>query len=350
MKMTWTSALPLLAVLGLSGCTQRSGAAEAAGTASAPNVAAQVGGASISWEEMDKRAGDRLAAIRQDEYEARKQAIDALVYEKLLAAEAAKRGVTTEALLKQEVDAKIAKSSVADAEVIYEANKARVVGLPKAEVIKDIQRQLDARSAAVREGAFREELVAAGKVDIRLEAPHFSLPFKAATPTVGPADAPVTLVEFSDYQCPFCHQAQATLDEVMKKYEGKVRFVHGEYPLPQHPRAFAASQASRCADEQGKFWDFHRNLLLQTGDYEEKDLLARGQLVGLEADKFKTCLASDRFDAAIDEGKRIGSAAGVNSTPTFFINGRKLTGGRSIEDFTRAIDAELAKSAPKAGK
>ena len=315
-----------------------------------PGVVAEVGGASIPWDEMEKRAGDKLAAIRQDEYEARRAALDAIVYERLVAAEAKKRGLTTDALLKEEIDGKVRKSNVADAEIIYEANKARVVGMPKDEVIKDIQRQLDSRSAAAREDEYRDELLAKGQVQIHLEAPKFALPFKAATPTVGPADAPVTLVEFSDYQCPFCHQAQKTLDEVMTKYAGKLRFVHGEYPLPQHPRAYAASQASRCANEQGKFWEYHRNLLLESGDYEEEDLLARGKSVGLDAGKLKACLASDRFDAAIDEGKRIGTAAGVNSTPTFFINGRKFSGSRSFEDFSKAIDAALADSAPKAGK
>jgi protein-disulfide isomerase len=346
MKMWTLSLLAVAAGVSLVGCSRPSGTAQAAGTPpGAPaRVVAKVGNAPIAWDEMEKRAGDRLAALRQEEYEARLEAINALVYERLLADEAAKRKLTTEALLREEVEAKAEKVTPAEVEAVYEANKARVVGRPKAGVLVDIERQMKAQRLAEREDDFHQELLARGQVKVELEVPRFSLPFAASTPSLGPEAAPVTLVEFSDYQCPYCHQAQAVLEQVLKKYGDKVRFVHGEYPLPNHPRAFAASQASRCAGDQGKFWEYHQNLLSQPGDYQEPELLERGKSLGLDEAKLGACLASDRFDAAIIEGRRIGTAAGVNSTPTFFINGQKFRGARSLEAFSAVVDAELARA------
>jgi predicted DsbA family dithiol-disulfide isomerase len=341
MKMSRTAVLLTLAAgFATSGCSQPSSTAEAAGVP-ALKVVAQVAGKPIGWDEMEKKAGSRLAAVRQEEYEARLDAINELAYERLLSEEATKRKLTTDGLLSAEVDAKVEKVAPTEVEAVYEANKARVVGRPRAEVLVAIEQQMNARRRAERESAFREELVGRGELKIELEAPRFPLAFAPSTPTQGPENAPVTLVEFSDYQCPYCHQAQKAVEEVMKKYEGRVRFVHGEYPLPQHPRAFAASQASRCAGEQSRFWEYHQNLLNQPGDYEEPELLARGKAIGLDTARFAACLASNRFDAEIDAGRRIGTEAGVNSTPTFFINGRKFRGARRAEAFSKVIDDEL---------
>jgi protein-disulfide isomerase len=344
MKMSRSAALlVLVAGLGSSGCSRPSSTAEAASVPT-PKVVAQVGGKPIAWDEMEKKASNRLATVRQDEYEARLEALNELVYERLLADAAAKHKLSTDGLLRNEVDAKVTPVTAGEVEAVYDANKARVVGRPKAEVLVDIERQMNRQRRAEREDAFRAELLAQGQVKIELEAPRFALAFGPTTPTRGPEQAPITLVEFSDYQCPYCHQAQKAVEEVMKKYQGKVRFVHGEYPLPQHPRAFAASQASRCAGEQGKFWEYHQNLLSQAGDYEEAELLARGKVIGIDTAKLDACLASDRFDAAINDGRRIASEAGVNSTPTFFINGKKYRGARHVEGFSEVIDAELARA------
>ncbi len=345
MKMSRSAVLVALAAsVALSGCSRDSATAQAAGAPpSASSVVAQVGGKPIAWDEMEKKASGRLATVRQDEYEARLDALNELVYERLLADEAGRRKLSTEQLLSAEIDAKVAKVTPQEIEEVYEANKARVVGRPKADVLVDIERQMNRQRRAEREDAFRSELEGKGEVKIQLEAPRFTLAFGPSTPTRGPETAPVTLVEFSDYQCPYCHQAQKAVDEVMKKYEGKVRFVHGEYPLPQHPRAFAASQASRCAGEQGKFWEYHQNLLSQVGSYEEPELVERGKGLGLDPAKLGSCLASDRFEAEINDGRRIAVEAGVNSTPTFFINGKKFRGARRLEDFSEVIDAELAR-------
>lgn len=338
--------LALTTCFGLAGCSRPSATAEAEGVpeATSSRIAARVDGAAISWDEMDERAAQRLVALRQDEYEARLAALDDLIFEKLLANEATKRGVTTEALLNDEVASKAPKPTPVEVAAIYEANKHRVEGRPKEQVLAEIENGVYNQRLATRENEFHKELLGKGAVAKLLEAPRFEIALPATSPSLGPKEARVTLVEFSDYQCPYCHQAQGVVEEILKKYDGKLRFVHGEYPLPQHPRAFAASVASRCAGDQGKYWDYHKGLLGVASDYGDADLQARASKLGLDAASFGECLGSGRHDAAIEASRQFGSAVGVNSTPTFFVNGRKLRGIRSIEDFETIFREELARA------
>ena len=341
-----SGALLALTCFGVAGCSHPSDTAEAAGAqaAGSSRVAAHVDGVPISWDEMDKRAAERLTALRQDEYEARSEALNDLIYEKLLASEAKRRGLTTEALLREEVTGKVEKPTPAEVEAIYEANKERVQGQPKAPILVEIENHIYNQRLALRQGGFRKELLGKGTVATLLEPPRFEITLPPTSPSLGPKEAKLTLVEFSDYQCPYCHQAQSVVEEILKKYDGKLRFVHGEYPLPQHPRAFAASVASRCAGDQGKYWEYHKGLLQVASDYGDADLKARATKLGVDATHFGECLASGRHDAAIEASRQFGSAVGVNSTPTFFVNGRKLRGVRSIEDFETIFREELARA------
>jgi len=130
---------------------------------------------------------------------------------------------------------------------------------------------------------------------------------------------------------------------VMSRYAGKVQLVHRDFPLDGHAGAFPAARAARCAGEQGKFWDYHRSLMKEQGDLSESDLSARAKTLKLDPDPFKTCLASDRYDAAIRESLEAGARAGVTGTPAFFVNGRMLTGARPFEQFQEIIEAELSR-------
>jgi protein-disulfide isomerase len=164
----------------------------------------------------------------------------------------------------------------------------------------------------------------------------------AGAPSLGPASAPVTIVEFSDYQCPYCRRAQNTVDELVAKYKDKVRLVHRDFPLDGHPRAFPAARAARCAGEQGRFWDYHRGLLVGTGDFSDQDFKSRAQALGLDGSKFDACLQSPRHDQEIRASVEDGTRIGVTGTPAFFINGRMLFGARPIEQFQEVIDSELS--------
>ncbi len=162
---------------------------------------------------------------------------------------------------------------------------------------------------------------------------------------LGSADAPVTIVGFSDFQCPYCHRAQGTMDKVLETYGKRVRVVHRDFPLEGHTDATPAARAARCAGEQSKFWEYHRGLMTEPGDLSTGDLGARAKRLGLDEKAFGSCLASDRHAAEVKKDLEDGILAGVSGTPTYFVNGRMITGARPFEAFAEIIDAELALAA-----
>jgi protein-disulfide isomerase len=310
--------------------------------ASGTGVVAEVNGGAILASELEQRAANRLIRLRQEEYETRSQVLDELIAERLVAAEAQKRGLSAEALLKQEVDAKAAAPAPAYVEQIYEQNKSRFGTAPRSDALVRIREVLGGRAVAERRAAFEKELRGKAKVAVRLEAPRATVAIPAGAPATGPAAAPVTIVEFTDYQCPYCHRAQAVIDEVMQRYSGKVRLVHLDFPLDGHPEAVPAARASRCAGEQGRFWEYHRGMMSRPGPLDTADLRGRAAMLKLDPAKFHACLASDRFDPAIRAELRQGTELGVSGTPAYFVNGRMLSGSRPIESFAEVIEAELA--------
>lgn len=337
-----TVAVALLAGALASACSQKTAASGAPPAKAA--VAADVDGAAITWDEMDSKANERLVVVRQEEYEARRDALDALIDERLIRKEAAARGLSRERLLEVEVDFKTPLVRPAEVDSLYQANKDRFPGRTQNEAQAEVERALKAQGRMVREAAFRQELRRRARISVKLEPPRLAVALPASAPAIGPDKAPVTMVEFSDYQCPYCHRAQQTVEELLKQYQGKLRWVHREFPLPNHPRAFAAARAARCANDQGRFWDYHRNLLTQPSDYADQDLSGRASRLGLDGPAFTVCLASDRHDAAINAARDSGQRIGVNATPTFLINGRMINGALPIEEFQRVLDEELARA------
>ena len=140
----------------------------------------------------------------------------------------------------------------------------------------------------------------------------------------GNPDAPVTIVEFSDFQCPYCQIAQATVKELLEKYKGKVRLGFRDLPLRQiHPQAQLAAEASRCAAEQGKFWEYH-DLLFAGQKLDTAGLTAHAGNAGLDVERFEGCLKSEKYTPMIENDLQMGMKAGVTGTPAFFINPRSL--------------------------
>ncbi len=317
-------------------------AAAASPAVSGVGVIAEVNGAPVFLSELDQRAASRLARLRQEEYEIRKQALDEIVAERLVDAEAGKRGLSREALLEKEVSAKSEAPSAATVLSLYEINKQRFGTMPKEQALGQIRDSLGQRAQAERRDAFEKELRQAARVAVRLEPPRTSVKVPDGAPATGPASLPVSIVEFTDYQCPYCHRAQSVIDEILSRYQGKVRLVHMDFPLDGHPGAFPAARAARCAGEQGRFWEFHRDLMTVQGTLDDADLKARAGKLGLKAPEFASCLASPRHDAAIRASFQQGETLGVSGTPAYFVNGRMLSGVRPAEQFAEVIDSELA--------
>jgi len=182
-------------------------------------------------------------------------------------------------------------------------------------------------------------------VRVALEAPRLNVTIDPSNPSMGSAGAPVTLIEFSDYQCPYCQRVEPTLKRVLATYKDKVRFVWKDFPLTQiHPQAFKAGEAAHCAGDQGKYWELHDVLFGKQAELQPDDLKRHALTLGLDADMFNKCLDSSKYAERVRDGVAEGGQLGVNSTPTIFINGRRLSGAQPYEVFAQMIDEELSKA------
>ncbi len=171
----------------------------------------------------------------------------------------------------------------------------------------------------------------------------FKVPIDGS-PVKGNADALVTLVEFSDYQCPFCARADATVVQLQKDYGSKLRVVMKQNPLSFHPRAKPAALAAMAAGEQGKYWEYHGKLFANAKALEDADLEKYAQELGLDMNRWKAALTKPEFSATIDRDQSLAGKLGANGTPAFFINGRFLSGAQPIDNFKALIDEELEKA------
>lgn len=312
-------------------------------TTPAPDeIVAEIDGAAVMSSELEQKAKARLARLQQEEYDIRKEALDGLIGDRLIEAEAARRGLSRQALLKAEVDDKVKAPSSAEVDRIYEQYKSRLGGRTREQAGPEIEQSLKRQAEAAQHEAFVQSLRTKAKVLVRLAPPRAEVTFPASAPTSGPADAPITIVGFSDFQCPFCHRAQATIDKIVATYGNKIRLVHRDFPLEGHTEATPAARAARCAGEQGKFWEFHRGLMTEPGDLGASDLAARAKRLSLDESSFGACLGSNRHAAEVKQDLEDGMRAGVSGTPTYFVNGRMITGARPFEAFTEIIEAELA--------
>jgi len=164
------------------------------------------------------------------------------------------------------------------------------------------------------------------------------------SPSFGPKHAKVTIVEWSDFECPFCGRVVPTLAKIKETYGKDVRVVFRHQPLPFHPNAKPAAEAAMAAHEQGKFWEFHDKLFSNQKSLDRATFEKYAQELKLDMNKFKAALDSGKYRALIDADSAAGSAVGANGTPTFFVNGRTLVGAQPFEAFKAAIDEELAKA------
>lgn len=334
-------------LLGLNACSDskaspppasRTGGATLSGDA----VVAEVNGESITAADLDQAAATALARIRQEEYDIRRQHLNDMIAERLIEAEAEKRGVSVEELLEKEVRSQTPMPDEASVQTIYERNRNRFGSQSRSEALARIEEALFERAIAEGELAYERTLIADADVTVHLDPPRVAIDIPDDARGTGPESAPVTIVEFTDYQCPYCHRAQEVIDQILEEYSGQVRLVHLDFPLDNHTGAIPAARAARCAGEQGRFWDYHRSLMSEPGSLDETDLARRARALDLNAGEFDTCVASDRHDADIRAEMNQGSRLGVTGTPAYFINGRLVSGARPFPHFAEVIDDELA--------
>jgi protein-disulfide isomerase len=308
---------------------------------------AEVDGEKISAQELNDAAGQSLATLEEQTYRLKQEKLQELIDDHLLAREAQRRHITLDALIATEITSKVPEVTQQEIQRVYELNKARLQK-PESEVDGQLRSALLDKNMATRRHEFANILRANAKVAVYLEPPP---PFRLAVgvdgPTRGPANASVTIVEFEDFQCPYCKKAMDTVEQVRLRYKDKVRIVHRDFPLqPLHPTSWKAHEAARCAEEQGKFWEY-RDLLYKNAPAGPEQLTAYASQLGLNSTDFKKCQDSGRFKAVVRKDEDEGAKLGVQGTPAFFINGRPLPGAQPESEFSRVIDEELNKQAQR---
>ena len=307
-------------------------------------VLADVDGVPITAEEVEKALAAQLSKLEEQIYTLKRQRLDTMIVERLIAKEAAKRKLSDAALLDAEVTSKVGLVTEQEIDAFYKANNlAKDDDVARRDQVRS---RLQSQKLALQREAFVKALRSQAKVAVHLTPPpvqRIQLNVDNA-PFFGGKSAPVTIVEFSDFHCPFCQRAEDTIAQIRARYGDQVRFVWRDFPIDNlHPQARPAHEAARCASDQGKFWPFHK--LLYAGPPKPPDQLpAVAQEAGLDMASFKACVASGKHKAAvqtdIEEGKRLD----VTGTPTFFINGRALVGAQPLDAFARVIDDELARA------
>lgn len=304
---------------------------------------AKVGKRTITEAELQKHVRGRLIQLEQERYEALREGLDELIGEALLAQEAQARNLTREALERQEITAKVSEPTEAEIRELYDANKEELDHAPLDSVKPRLIEYLTQLKTTQRRQEYLSGLREKYETSISLRPPVVDVGTGGRPSRGGGESAPVTLIEFSDYECPFCQRSEATVSEVLKHYGDRVRFVYRDYPLDFHPNAMRASLAAHCAQAQGKFWEYHDKLFIRREFTEEKLKSLAGEL-GLDRKAFDECLDKEQFKDAVEKDRSEGASAGVTGTPTFFINGRLLSGAVPFEEMKKAIDEELARA------
>lgn len=302
-------------------------------------VAATIAGKPIYEDELEPLIKSEVQKLRNQEYQIKTTALDRLIQQKILDAEAERQGVTVGALVQKEIEQKASAPSDAEVEALYAQERDRL-GRPLSEIRNELR---DAMLKDRMRLAFQEYMAGLrqkNSVTIVMAAPRIVVSADPARVRGNPK-APITIVEFSDFQCGFCQRVTPTLRQLLAKYDGQVSLSYRDFPLREiHPQAQLAAEASRCAGDQGKFWEYHDALFANPSKLDKASLAEHARGLHLDGERFDACLASGKFKTAIDSDMEDAEKAGVSATPAFFINGILIDGAQPIAAFEKIIDAE----------
>lgn len=320
-----------------------------------PEGVAQVNGRVITAAELDRAAGQRLNDLEQQTYRLRVQKLDALINEQLLADEAAKRKVSVDHLLATEVTAKATPVSESDVDAHCAARPGDCGDASSGTTSRRaaVRERLQAQRPASLRASYVQQLRDRASVVIHMQPPE---PFRAevadgALPPRGPATAPITIVEFSDFHCPFCKRVQPTLERLREKYPTQIRLVYRDNPIDQlHPEARKVSEAARCANDLGRFWEFHDQIYKGPSNASVEVLRAAAEAAQADPARIEQCVAAGTHRAAVQADADEAARLGADATPAFFINGRSLRGAQPYETFVRVIEEELRRGDRASGR
>jgi protein-disulfide isomerase len=305
---------------------------------------ATVDGQIITEDDLAPLVQGQLRPLRDQEYQIKKKALESLISQKVLEAEAKKKGLTTDKLLEQEVDSKAPEPSDVEINAVYAVQKDQI-NRPLEEVKAQLQQNLKRAKIQIARQEYSTRLRAQAKVAVLLSPPKVQVNIDPKR-VKGNPKARVMIVEFSDFQCPYCGQVEVTLKSVLAKHEGTVALAFRDMPISQiHPFAQGAAEAARCAGEQGKFWEYHDLLFADQGALDRSGLIAKAAKLQLDPQQFETCISSEKYKSQVQQDNQEGMRAGVSGTPGFFINGVFISGAQAEAAFDKIIEDQLALTA-----
>jgi len=330
---TWTTTACILLSVAAVACAQ--------GPAIAGDpVVAKLGDEVITASELETLAGSSLVALRQQIYDTQVSRLEAEIFQRLVLQVAAAEGMTEGEYLRKRIDEMVGEPDEGEIVKLMSQYRSQLSGddvQARAQIVQALtQREKQQRSKELRQVLFAE----AG-VEILLEPPRVEVAIADGTPARGPVDAPIVMIEYTDFQCPFCTRIQPTLDALMKRYDGQIRHVFKNLPLPMHAEAQLAGAASLCAQDQGKFWEYRDWLFTNQRTLSRDSMVAQAGEFGMDVEVFTACIDKGTYLTVVRADMAEANGFGITGTPGFLINGRVLTGAQPIEDFEAIIDSEL---------
>lgn len=297
---------------------------------------ATIGGQAIFEDDLLPLVQAQLYQLHTQEYEIKSRALENLINQRLLEAEAKKRGIASEQLIQQEADAKVAEPSEAEIQALYIVQKDQLKKTYE-EIRPQLQQLLKQAKTQQARREYYKHLREQSDVTVLLKKPTVEVAYDPSRIRGNPK-AKLVILEFSDFQCPYCQSVEPTLKHLLEEYDGQVSLAYRDFPLRDiHPLAQNAAEAGRCAGEQGKFWEYHDVLFAHQNKLSRDDLVQYAKDLSLDGTRFDSCLSSGKYKAQIEQDLQLGLRAGLNGTPGFIINGTLLSGNLPQDSFEKAV-------------
>jgi protein-disulfide isomerase len=299
------------------------------------SVVAEVGGVKVTMAELEQEESARLLSAHYQYYQAETRALNELIDKKLLEQKAKSENLTLEQLVDRDIKSQVKDPTEDQMKVYYE-------GLETDQPYEAVRGKILEKIRQLRTDKVRAAYVTALRVQttvyVTLAPPRANVDLQSAQ-TLGPQKAPVTIVEFADYECPYCQKVAADVKKLQADLSDKVAFTYKDFPI--HGRSGKAAEAVRCAGKQGKFWELHDELY-RSKELDVDQLKAQARALKLDSVEFDKCLDSGEQAAAVERDHKEGARLGISGTPSFFINGHFMSGALDYASLRQIVEQQLA--------
>ena len=301
------------------------------------DVVAEIGAVKLTMSDLEQQESSKLLQARFDFYQAESKALDDLIDTTLIAQKAKRENLTVDQLLDREIKSQIKDPTEDQMRVYYE-------GLETDQPYEAVRGRILDKIRALRinkaRAAYIKTLRAESSVYVTLAPPSTVVDLENAN-VLGSKDAPVMLVEFADYECPYCQKVAPEIKKLQDELGGKLAVAYKDFPLPMHAHAEKAAEAARCAGRQGQFWAFHDELF-RSKELDVDQLKAQAHALKLDSAAFDKCLDAGETAAAVQQDRQQGLRLGLSGTPSFFVNGHFLSGALDYAALRKIVDQQLA--------